>query len=84
MDKKNAVLGTIFLVAALGGMWWTSSQEADRKRRAAEEAASRPVPAVVENAEAEAECASAFMFAPPLVALLVNSVKYHGRFDLSV
>lgn len=42
MDKKNALLGTIFLIAALGLMYWNSKQMAEAQRRAAEEAAAQP------------------------------------------
>lgn len=42
MDKKNALLGSIFLIAALGAMYWNSKQIADAQRRAAEEAAANP------------------------------------------
>lgn len=50
MDKKNVILGVLFLAAGLGLMIWTGSQEATARREAAEraqreaaqEAAARP------------------------------------------
>lgn len=48
MDKKNAIFGAIFLVAALGAMWWNSQQEAERQRQRAEAAQQ-----AAEQAEAE-------------------------------
>tara|TARA_B110000438_G_scaffold300557_1_gene353235 strand:+ start:2181 stop:4061 length:1881 start_codon:yes stop_codon:yes gene_type:complete len=67
MDKKNTLLGTIFLIAALGLMYWNSKQMAEAQRRAAEEAAANP-PVI----EAPAEDSAAPFFGSP--ATIVSDV----------
>lgn len=51
MDKKNVILGSIFLIASLGMMVWSGRQDADRQRELARQA-------VIERAE-RAEAADA-------------------------